>query len=252
MTVEILPQTAFVFMLIFARIGTMIMVLPALGERAMPRRVRLVFALALTLVMYPVLSLAFAALPPGLYAALKALVAEIVIGLFLGISVRLVMSALQVAGTTIAMQTGLGFAQNVDPTQGIRAALFASFLSVLAVTLIFVSDLHHLLLRAIADSYTMFPPGKELPLGDFAKMAVDTMAGSFRLAVQISAPFLVFGLIFYLGIGVLSRLMPQVQIFFLAMPMNILAGFLLFMVLLATIITWFLQYFEAHVAQFLI
>lgn len=252
MTIEIGPQTAYVFMLIFARLGTMVMVLPALGEPSMPRRLRLVLALVLTLVLYPLLSANFATLPPGLLAALQAMGIELLIGLFLGISVRLVMSALQVAGTAIAMQTGLGFAQNVDPTQGVQAALFASFLSVLAVTLIFVTDLHHLLLRAIVDSYTLFRPGEMVPVSDFADMAVATISGSFRVAVQISAPFLVFGLIFYLGIGVLSRLMPQVQIFFLAMPLNILIGFLLFMVLLGTIIVWFLTYFEAHVAQFVI
>ncbi|MDP2781451.1 flagellar biosynthetic protein FliR [Devosia sp.] len=251
MTLDILPETAYLFMLIFARLGTMIMVLPALGERSVPARVRLAFALALTVVLHPVLAPAFADLPQGLYALLRPLIVEVATGLFVGLSVRLVMSALYVAGTAIAMQTGLGFAQNVDPTQGVQAALFASFLSVLAVTMILVTDLHHMLIAAIVDSYELFRPGALVPVGDFAEMAVRTVAGSFKVAVQMSAPFLVFGLIFYLGLGVLSRLMPQVQIFFVAMPVNILVGFILFMMLLGVMINWFLRHFEAVVAQFL-
>lgn len=251
MTVGILPETAFALLLIFARVGALIMVLPALGERAVPSRLRLVFAWAFTLLLYPVLSPAFAGMADTLYGALSRLVVEVVTGLLIGLSVRLVMSALYIAGSAIAMQTGLGFAQNVDPTQGVQAALFASFLSVFAVTMIFLTDLHYMLIRAIVDSYTLFKPGALVPVDDFAAMAFRTVAGSFRVAVQIAAPFLVFGLIFYLGIGILSRLMPQVQIFFVAMPVNILVGFLLFMILLAAIMTWFLRHFEAVLAQFL-
>lgn len=250
-TLDILPATAFAFMLIFARLGTLLMVLPALGDRSMPRMQRLGFALGLTLVLYPALAPAFGGVPDGLMAALWMLLMEILTGLFLGLSVRLVMGALQVAGSAIAMQTGLGFAQNVDPTQGVQAALFASFLSVLGVTLIFVTDMHHMLIAAIVDSYELFQPGAAIPVDDFAAMAMRIMSRSFEVAVQIAAPFLVFGLIFYLGLGVLSRLMPQVQIFFVAMPMNILLGFVLFMLLLATMMTWYLGYFEETVAMFL-
>lgn len=251
MTIDFLPQVAFTFMLIFARVGTMAMVLPTLGERTVPGRIRLALALAFTLVMYPSLSSAFAALPPGLFAALGQVVVEVITGLFIGLSARLVMSATQVAGTVIAMQTGLGFAQNVDPSQGVQSALFASFMNVAALTLVVVADLHHLLIAAIYRSYAVFAPGTLVPVADFAQLALKTVAGSFSVAVQISAPFLVFGLIFYLGIGVLSRLMPQVQIFFLAMPVNILVGFILFMLLLSLIMTTFLNYFEATVSRLL-
>ena len=251
MTLNFAPQTAFIFMLIFARVGTMLMVLPAFGERGVTSRQRLALALVLTLVLYPLISGELETLPEGIFQAMRLVAIEIGTGLFIGASVRLVMSALQVAGTVIAMQTGLGFAQNVDPAQGVQSALFASFMSLTAITLIFVMDLHHLLLAAIVDSYTIFKPGALVPVGDFAKMALSTVSASFVVAVQMSAPFLVFGLVFYMGVGVLSRLMPQAQIFFVALPVNILAGFVLFMFLMTAIMGWFLGHFESALAPYL-
>ncbi|HMM13709.1 MAG TPA: flagellar biosynthetic protein FliR [Parvibaculum sp.] len=249
-TIEILPQTGFIFMLVFSRLGSMIMLLPALGEVSVPSRVRLVFALVMTAVMMPLVSGAYGSIPSTVPGLAMAVIGEILIGLFIGLSARFIMSALQVAGNIIGMQTGLSFAQSVDPTQGTQGAMVASFLSLLAVALIFAADLDHLLIAAMRDSYLIFEPGASFPVGDFLEMAVKAVSGAFTLGVQLSAPFLVFGLIFYLGLGILSRLMPQIQIFFIAMPGNIGLGFALLFLLLGAMMTWFLQGFEQTMAVF--
>jgi len=252
MTVELPSETAFVIILIFARLGGLMMVLPGFGQIAMPTRMRLGFALALTIVMAPVLASSFPALPEAPFAALRLVVIELLTGLFIGLTVRLVMSALSVAGTAIAMQTGLGFAEAVGPTGSAPpASLFTSFLSVLAVTLILVSDLPHVLLNAIGDSYLLFRPGTLAPAGEVTDTVLATMTGAFKIAVQIAAPFLLFGLIFHIGSGILSRLMPQVQIFFLAVPAGILIAFVILMTTLGLMTVWFLHYFEAALAPFL-
>ena len=111
--------------------------------------------------------------------------------------------------------------------------------------------MHHIFLVAINDSYILFQPGALPPLGQFAELAVNIIANSFRVAIQIAAPFLVFGLVFYMGIGILSRLMPQVQIFFVAMPANILLGLVLLMLLLSAMLMWFLDYFSDAMKPFL-
>ena len=251
LTLDFLPQTAFVFLLIFARVGAMVMAIPGIGDRAIPSRIRLVFALALTLIIYPIVQKTFSELPTALNAMLAAIVAELMVGLAIGLTVRMIIAAIQVTGTAIAFQTGLAFAQNVDPAQGIQSSLFGSFLSMLSVTLIFATDLHHVLLAAIHDSYVLFRPGSLLPAGDFAEVAIKTLADGFRVALQLAAPFLVFGLIFYLGIGVLTRLIPQVQVFFLAMPANIFLGFVLLMLLLSTMMLWYLDYFAQAIRPYL-
>src|SRR5690606_3131582 len=167
-----------------------------------------------------------------------------------GMSARLIMSSLHIAGNIIALQTGLAFAQNVDPTQGGQGAMIANFLSLLAVTLIFVTGLHHLLIAAMRDSYDLFRPGEMLPVGDFWQLAVMVVSGAFVLGLQLAAPFLVFGLVFYLGLGILSRLMPQIQIFFIAMPANIGLGLALLLLLLGAMMNWFLQDFERSMTLF--
>lgn len=250
-TLDFLPQTAFAFILLFARTGAMSMALPGIGDRTVPPRIRLVFALALSLILYPLVNKAFPNLPSSLFAMVTAIIGEVLIGIAIGFSVRIIISAIQLAGTVIAFQTGLAFAQNVDPANGIQSSMFGTFLSVLAVALIFATDMHHLLLMAIHDSYTLFKPGSALPTGDFAQVAVTTLSSGFRIAVQLAGPFLVFGMIFYLGVGVLSRLIPQVQVFFLAMPLNITLGIVLFMLLLSTLMLWFLDYFGEALRPYL-
>lgn len=250
-SLDFLPQTAFAFLLIFARVGSMALALPGIGDRSVPSRLRLVFALALAFILYPLVHTVFPSLPSSLGAMLALIVGEVIVGLAIGLAVKLIATALQVAGSTIAIQTGLGFAQNVDPAQGIQTTLFASFFSVLSVTLIFATDLHHLLLIAIYDSYQIFRPGLKLPAGDFAEVAVKTLAEGFRVAFQIAAPFLVFGLVFYLGVGILSRLIPQVQVFFLAMPANILLGFILLLFLLSSMMLWFIDYYGEAIRPYI-
>jgi flagellar biosynthetic protein FliR len=169
---------------------------------------------------------------------------EIFIGAVLGLTARLMISALHVAGFVIAQQLGLGFVTAVDPTQGQQGILVGNFLTVLGITLVFAADLHHLVIAALNDSYALFRPG-ELPLlGDVAALTTQTIATAFRIGIQLAAPFLVFGILFNLGLGVLSRLMPQMQVFFVGLPLSILLGLLMLFVILGAMMSTFLGSFE--------
>ena len=250
LSINILPETAFVFLLVFSRLGAMIMMMPAIGENGIPARVRLIMALLLTVLVMPLVSSSYGKLPDTVVGTATLIVFEIAVGIFIGMAAKLIMSALHVAGNIIALQMSLSYAQNVDPTQGHQGVLIANFLNLLAIALIFASNMDHMLIAAMRDSYDLFKPGQYLPVGDFSQMAVETFSHAFRLGLQLSAPFLVFGLVFYLGMGVISRLMPQIQIFFIAMPANIMLGLLLLMVLLGAMMTWFLDSFESAVMLF--
>lgn len=230
MTVPV-PELTVAFLLVFARVGTLVMLLPAFGERPIPSRVRLTLALLLTLVMLPLVGGLFGA-PAGPAGPIGTLVGEIAVGLVLGLAARMVMAALQTAGTVIAGQLGLSFATTIDPTIGGQDASLSNFLSLLGVTLIFAADLHHLVIAAIRDSYTLLPPVGLPDTGDAARLAVAAVGRGFSLGVRIAAPFIAFGLLFNLGLGILSRLMPQMQVFFLGVPLTILVGML---ILLATL-----------------
>jgi flagellar biosynthetic protein FliR len=174
---------------------------------------------------------------------------ELMIGAVLGLTARLAISALQVAGFVIAQQLGLGFVTAVDPTQNQQGVLIGNFLSMLGITLIFATDLHHLIIAAMNDSYAIFRPG-ELPLvGDAANHITRVIATAFRIGIQLSAPFLVFGLLFNLGLGVLSRLMPQMQVFFIGLPLSILLGLLLMLLVIGAVMGTFVGYLEGILGQ---
>ena len=252
MTVSLdwLPATAFTYIILFARIGAMMMLMPALGEQMIPVRMRLSFALAFTLVLFPLLSEVIPAMPGDLGGMVGLLVHELAIGLMIGAIVRITVMATQVAGAIVAFQTGLSGAMAADPTMsGMQSAVFASFLSFLGVTLIFATDLHHVALAAIYDSYMVFAPADPLMVEDAMQMAIRTVAGAFTVGVQMAAPFIVFGLVFNLGAGILARLMPQLQVYFVLMPANIIVGLLLFAILLAMMMGWYLTAFENHLAM---
>lgn len=251
--VSFLPDIALTFMLIFARIGTMLMLMPALGEGSISPRVRLSLALLLTLVFFPLVTPLYtvdASAPlPWL---LQFFALEFVIGFFIGLGARMITYALSVAGMIIANQMGLAFAMATDPTMdGQQGAVIGSFLSLLAITLIFATDLHYLTIAAMNDSFRLFPPGQGLPVGDMAEMATRMVADLFDIAMRVSAPFLVVGLVFYFGLGLLNKLMPQKQIFFIAMPVAIGIGTLMLFALLASIMMWYLAHYETAIGRFI-
>jgi flagellar biosynthetic protein FliR len=242
--VAFLPALAATFMLVFARIGTMLMLLPGLGEMTVPVRVRLTVALVLAAVLLPLhrddYQLDLTALGP----LISMLARELLIGAVLGMTARLAMSALQVAGSVIAQQLGLGFVTAIDPTQGQQGVLVGNFLGVLGVTLIFATDLHYLVIAALNDSYTLFAPGAVPLIGDVAALTTQTIASAFKIGVQLSAPFLVFGMLFNLGLGVLSRLMPQMQVYFIGLPLSILIGLVILALVLGAMMATFLGSIE--------
>jgi flagellar biosynthetic protein FliR len=243
--ISFLPALAATYLLVFARIGTMVMLLPGLGELSVPVRVRLTVALLLAALLVPLHRSAYVLDLKSFGPVIVMLIEEIAIGAVLGVTARLTISALQVAGSVVAQQLGLGFVTAVDPTQGQQGLILGNFLTLLGLTLVFAADLHHLVIAALNDSYALFKPG-ELPIvGDAAALTTRTVANAFRIGIQLSAPFLVFGLLFNLGLGVLSRLMPQMQVFFVGVPLSILVGFLILILVLGAMMVTFLGSVES-------
>ena len=251
MSLTLGPQIATLFILVFARVGTLVMLMPGLGERIVPGRIRLSLALFLTLAMMPMVQPLLPSAISRPEAALAVLLLEIAVALMIGLTARLVIASLQTAGNFVSQSLGLAFAETVDPTQGGQAAAVGNFLTILGLTLLFVTDAHHAVIAAIAGSYIVLPPGEIPTSGDAARLALDTMAKGFGISVQIAAPFIVFAIIFNVGLGVLSRLMPSLQVFFLAMPATIMLGFLILAGVLGLMMTSFLKELSELLEPFL-
>jgi flagellar biosynthetic protein FliR len=241
MTIDLLPDEVAAFLLILARVGALVMLLPALGEENVSPRFRLTIAVLFAFVFWPFARPLYAVDADDPARLIGLALSEIAVGLALGLVGRFIMSALSVAGNVIANQLGLGFVQTLDPTQGQQGAIMGAFLTLVGVALIFATDLHHLFITAVAESYEAFRPGAFPEAGDAAKLATGAVEDAFRIGVQLSAPFLVFGLIFNLGLGVLSRLMPQLQVFFIAAPLSLIAGFALLALVIGVLMSVFLE-----------
>ena len=241
--VSLLPVLAATFMLVFARVGAMVMLLPGLGESNIPVRIKLAIALVLTLVILPLHRQAYQIDMQSMVPLVVMMIHELIVGIVLGATARVTLSALQVGGSVIAQQMGLGFVTSVDPTQGQQGLLVGNFLTMLGITLLFATDSHYLVIAALNDSYAIFSPGEMIPSGDVAALATRAFSAAFRIGMQLSAPFLVFGLVFNIGLGVLARLMPQMQVYFVGVPLSILAGFLIFGLVLTAMMGTFMDYF---------
>src|SRR6478736_1528420 len=241
--ISLLPALAATFMLVFARVGAMVMLLPGFGESNIPIRIKLAIALLLTLIILPLHRAAYQVDLTSMTSLGVLMVHEIIIGVVLGATARVTLSALAVAGSVIAQQLGLGFVTAVDPTQGQQGLLIGNFLTILGVTLLFATDSHHLVIAALNESYRIFSPGEVMSSGDVAALATRAFAAAFSLGLQLSGPCLVFGLVFNIGLGVLARLMPQMQVYFVSMPLSIFAGFLVLAVVLTAMMGTYLDYF---------
>ena len=120
----------------------------------------------------------------------------------------------------------------------------------MALTVIFITDIHHLMLSAVIDSYHLFPVASSLPVGDFSDYMSQTLNQSFIMGFKIGSPFIAFSLVFYVGMGLVSRLMPQLNIFFLSLPLQIYLGLGLLFITTPIMILWFIKYYEEGLLRF--
>lgn len=241
----------FAFLLIFCRMGTAIMLLPGFGEIYVPMRARLFIALLFSILLVPVLH-ALPPVPATMPALVYIIIAEILVGAFLGGLSRMLIAGMHIAGTIIAFQSSLASAVtvNISGFSGQDTSL-GNLLTMSAVVLLFVTDLDHYMLKGLADSYSLFLPGQFPNVTDIANHATQTMSGIFRVAMQLAAPNIAIGLMLYLGAGILSRLMPNMQIFFIMMAPQLLLSFFIMMITLSAIMLFYIDYFKETLAAFL-
>lgn len=246
-----LSAEAFAVFLVFARVGMAFSLLPGIGEIYVSTRIRLILAGGFALLLSPVVRPLLPPEPGTPVELLLLLAMEVGVGIFIGTATRMTLNALQTAGSIVGMQTSLSAALAFDPSTAQQGALTASFFGAVALIVIFAGDFHHLMIRAIADSYILFPPGQAWPAGDFAQAMVQLVSSSFSLGVRMAAPFVVFGVVFFLALGLLARLMPQMQVFFVSQPAQILLGLVLMATTLVASMLVFINSFEDALAIFI-
>ncbi len=248
---RLITTEVFALMLVFARVGSAMVLLPGFGENYVSPRVRLLLAGAVTIVVAPVLAAKLPGLPSSPVNLTLLLGGEIGVGLFIGTVGRMMLTSLEIAGTLISFQTGLASASIFNPLISDQGSLVSVLISITGVVLLFQTEMHHLLLRGVVDSYSVFVPGALPPIGDFTEMISRLVNRSFTIAMQMAAPFLVLSLMMYIALALISRLMPQLQVFFVALPLQIGLGFLTLVMTFTTLMMWFLDNFGSVMRGFL-
>ena len=230
-----LPSWAFAFALVLCRCSAAVMLLPALGEVEIPAPVRAGLAVALVALILPGVGIVA---PPDGWHIVSMVGAELLCGGVLGWLARCVALALPMAGQIISFMLGLSSIISPDPALGQSSATMRLF-SLAAPVLVLGTGLWMLPVEALAGSYTLVPPGALLSVPDSVQAAVGAVATAFSLALRLAAPFVVANILWHSALGVIARLIPQLQVYFVAMPGQILGGLALLAVLATAIAgTW--------------
>lgn len=248
---QFITNGVFAFIIIFVRFGTTMMIMPGIGDSFVPTNVRLYIALAFSLALSPVIQPYLPNPIPAFDRLVFIIAAEFVTGLFIGTIARILMMALDTAGMLISLASGISNAQVFNPSLAVQGSIFGAFLSVGGVTLLFVTNLHHLLIHGLVESYHMFPVGGVLDTGSMAELMAKAVSASFMTGFQIAMPFIVISIVLYVGMGVLSRLMPQMQVFMIAIPLQIILALLTLAMVLSASMLFFIQRYEDGMVYFL-
>jgi flagellar biosynthetic protein FliR len=241
----------FGFLILFCRLGSVLMLFPGIGETYVSPRTRLLFAVSFCFVLLEPMLPMLPKPPEAIPDLVRMLTIEIVIGLFFGTLLRLIISCLEAAGTVIGLQTGLSNATVLNPALATQSPLPSAMLSVAGLALIFVTGLDHYLFRSMIMLYDVFPPGTGLMPGDMAQVVIQAANRSFILGIDLATPFFVVGLLLNIAVGILQRLMPQLQLFMIVLPVQIWGGLILFSLTIASILTIWLRFFDDYIANFL-
>jgi len=223
------------FMLPLFRVGALLMVMPVFGTALVPKRIRLYFALAITVVIAPNLP----PMPPVSALDLSGLLLiaeQILVGAILGFSLQLFFQAFVVAGQIVAIQMGMGFASMVDPTNGVSVAVIGQFFTML-VTLMFLAMNGHLVVfEVLTESFTTLPVGSGLMVNHFWELA-GKLGWVLGAALLLVLPAITALLVVNIAFGVMTRAAPQLNIFSIGFPLTLVMGMGIFWIGLADILS---------------
>ncbi len=238
------------FFFIFCRLGAALMVMPAFGDSYVSVRIRLLLALAISLLLTPVLIERMPALPQSMLALGLIVVSEILTGVFIGLIGRTLIAITHVAGTMIAFQSSLAVSSIFDPVTGAQTAVLSNFITIVAITVMLAFNLHHLMLASVVESYAVLSPSDVPMVEDMYRYYLRLLGDCFALGTTLAAPHIVFSIIFNLMGGLMARLMPNFQIFFVAMSPQILLAFLIMFAILPVMIEVFIEFARTTLESF--
>ena len=233
------------FALILTRISAFLLVLPVFGWQTVPIRLKAALAIFLSLFFYAVTP---RGAPPdvSVLAAIILLAGEAAYGLALGLIVMLLFSSVQISARIIEQQMGLTMAEIIDPVTGEETSPLSTLLETIFVLLFLSANGHHLFLLILSKSYEAFPPGTVPTMGVLAGGVIETGSAMFIACLRLAAPMLAAFLILMVALALLARLVPEMNILFVSMPVQVALG-----IFLAAVFLPFLGGFVSEMATWM-
>ena len=230
-------QNLLFFLLVATRVSGIFVSAPIFSSRNIPGRIRILLVLFIALVLVPAISQKYSpVIPTEFLPYILCLAMEFIIGTSIGLILAIFFAIIQVAGQMLDTQVGFGIVNVVDPQTGIQLPVLGNFVQMLFTIVFFVSDLHHILLLALVDSFNSLPLTSAVLQPQTSIFILDLFTSMFKTAFQIAMPLLMTTLLVDVSMGMLARTMPQMNVFVVGIPLKLSVGIFMLSVLLPTYI----------------
>ncbi|MHB8073729.1 flagellar biosynthetic protein FliR [Desulfosporosinus fructosivorans] len=223
---DLLQWNISLFILILSRWAGMIMLAPVFGARGVPALVRLGLAASITVIVYPLISAAKPSIPIELLPYIAVVIKEVLVGLVIGFLIYTLTAILQGAGQLIDFQMGFTMGAAIDPVYGVQSPMMGNFQVILTTMLLLATNSHHYLIAAMLKSYAYIPINPSNLPSNYLYYA-QLVSNVFTLSIQLAMPIFGALLVSDIGVGLLSRTVPQLNIFSIVFPVKIIFGFII-------------------------
>jgi flagellar biosynthetic protein FliR len=216
------------FLLVLFRIVAIFMTVPVFDSNQILPAYKILFCLMITLVIFPTVDLRYISFPPSLGTLVLYIIKELAVGFIIGFICSLIFAAIQMAAQYAGIQMGFGAASMMDPISNSQVIVVAQFQLLLATILFLALDGHHIFFRAMHQSFELVPLGGLKFTGNVTAYLVELSGGVITLAFKIAAPITAVMIMTNAALGVVARIVPQLNIFMVAFPLTIGVGLLVF------------------------
>lgn len=232
-----------IFLFILIRVGVILFLLPFFNSRVIPVLTKAALALILTVVLFPVSSSHIGSFPDTLWGMSGLVTGELIIGMILGLLVQMFFEGVRMMGQLAGIETGFAIANVLDPQSGAQSSIMSNMAYLIALLLFLILNGHHILLNAIRESFAIIQPGSVSLNKQVFNEIIKSSGDMFIIAVQIGAPVIAAILFVQVAFGLITRLIPQMNIMVVAFPVQIVTGLFFFGVSLWVM----LQFMERYV-----
>ena len=214
------------FFLVVIRVSAIVMTMPVFNSNSIPILFKLGLAFAISIVLFNILQLEPVAVSGEIFSFTIGVVGELMIGIIIGLSVRVIFAGIQIAGQLAGYQMGLAIANVMDPSSSEQLPILAQFNQLFAMLLLLIANAHHVFVRALVESYRLVPPFGFHFSNSLMQQLVELGESMFVTAIQVGAPIIAALLLTSVAFGLIARTVPQMNVFIVAMPLKIGVGLL--------------------------